>query len=150
MTTVQSYSIVIQVVATCTAVGCGRCTSLVGILVAVGGAVRLQVCQLPLIEPLYELQRPAAVPAASASTVVSDPHAAQTFDKQGNCWSELCCASGCPAHQPRFVCVSPCTCDGGVHGDADDAGAREPREVCILELLPDCPGYKVALMHHHM
>jgi hypothetical protein len=78
---VHGYDIVIYVVATCAAVGCGRCTRLVGILVAVRGAVRLQVCQLALVEPLYELQRPAAVPAATTSAAVSNPHAAWTFDK---------------------------------------------------------------------
>ena len=87
---VQSHDIVIYVVATCAAVGCGRCTRLVGLLVTVGGAVRLQVCQLALVETLYELQRPAAIPEATVHTVLSNPHAAQTLNKQVDRWRELC------------------------------------------------------------
>jgi hypothetical protein len=57
-------------------------------------------------------------------------------------------------HEPDatlLLCgISPCTCDGGVHCNADDAGARQPREICILKLLPHCPGYEVALQSHQM
>ena len=40
---------------------------------------------------------------------------------------------------------APGAAERGVHGDAHDAGSREARKFCVLELLPHRPGYQVAL-----